>query len=135
MRSKITNTFMKNKAMGKQFGKYLLVGGSTALLELLLYTFFRKIIYLDLSISNIAAVFIATVFNFIINRGWAFKNSSNIYRSIVLYIILFIANTTFSTNAIVFMVRLGVLDIIAKFITMCMITLWNFILYRKVIFK
>ncbi|MBL4932611.1 GtrA family protein [Clostridium paridis] len=126
---------MKNKAMGKQFGKYLLVGGSTALLELLLYTFFRKIIYLDLSISNIAAVFIATVFNFIINRGWAFKNSSNIYRSIVLYIILFIANTTFSTNAIVFMVRLGVLDIIAKFITMCMITLWNFILYRKVIFK
>ncbi|WP_238884722.1 GtrA family protein [Clostridium sp. YIM B02551] len=121
--------------MGKQFGKYLLVGGSTALFELLLYTFFRKIIYLDLLISNISAVFIATVFNFIINRGWAFKNSSNIYRSIVLYIILFIANTTFSTNAIAFMVSLGVLDIIAKFITMCMITLWNFILYRKVIFK
>ncbi|MDP4178851.1 MAG: GtrA family protein [Bacillota bacterium] len=119
----------------KQFIKYILVGGSTAAVELLLYTLFRRILGINLNLSNISAVIIATLLNFIINRGWSFKSSSNFIRSLILYIILFCLNTTFSTNAISFMVKYGMIDIVAKVITMCMITAWNFVLYRKIVFK
>lgn len=126
---------IKNKAIQKQFFKYLLVGGSTAIFELMLYTFLRRVICLELSLSNVIAVVIATVLNFIINKGWAFNTVSNLPRSVMLYLILFLLNTYFSTNAIILMVKLGVLDIIAKLFTMCAITMWNFVIYRKVVFK
>lgn len=125
---------MKNKAK-KQLVKYLLVGGSTAAFELILYAFLRKIVCLDIAVSNITAVIVATTFNFIINRSWSFKVTSNMFRSMILYTILFFMNMFFSTNAIIFMSGLKILDVYAKFITMCMITMWNFVLYRNVIFK
>lgn len=126
---------IKDKNIQKQFFKYLLVGGSTAVLELAVFTFLRKVVYLDITISNVTAAVLATFLNFLINRGWSFKAASNLYRSMVFYIILFCVNTFFSTNFIKLMVSINVPDIFAKFITMCMITLWNFVLYRKVVFK
>lgn len=134
---KINNVkeLIKNKDIQKQFLKYLLIGGSTAVFELLIYTFLRRVILLELSLSNIIAVVIATVINFIINKGWAFKSVSNLPRSVMLYLILFLLNTFFSTNAIILMVKFGIFDVIAKLVTMCCITMWNFILYRKVVFK
>lgn len=134
MKNKIQE-LINNKNAQKQFIKYLLVGGSTAIFELVLYTLLRKVVCLELSLSNVIAVIIATILNFIINRGWAFKTASNLPRSVMLYLILFFLNTLFSTNAIIFMVNLGLVDIIAKFITMCMITMWNFVFYRNIIFK
>jgi len=129
------NKLINDKAIQKQFIKYLLVGGSTAVFELILYTFLRRVICLDLSLANVIAVIISTILNFVINRGWAFKTASNLNRSIMLYLILFFLNTLFSTKAIIVLVKFGVLDVLAKFITMCMITMWNFVLYRKIIFK
>ncbi|GAA0727789.1 GtrA family protein [Clostridium malenominatum] len=126
---------MINKKIQKQFIKYLFIGGATAIFELILYTFLRKIVYLNLSLSNVIAVVMATLLNFTFNRGLAFKAASSFIRSFILYIILFALNTTFSTYAISLMVQWEIGDVIAKLITMGMITLWNFLLYRKVIFK
>ena len=105
------NEIIKNKDTQRQFMKYLLVGGSTALIELTLYTLFRRVIHLELAVSNISATVCATTFNFIVNRGWSFKAASNLSRSLVMYLLLFC------------------------FITMGIVTMWNFVLYRKVIFK
>ena len=126
---------IKNRDAQKQFIKYLIIGGSTAIFELILYAFLRKVIDFDLALSNVTAVAIATLLNFMLNKGVAFKGSSNFIRSLILYIILFCLNTIFSTYAITIMVQYGVLDILAKLITMALITAWNFILYRRVIFK
>lgn len=126
---------MSNKEIQKQFLKYLIVGGSSAALELLLFTFLRKAAGFSITISNVTAAVTSTVFNFLVNRGWSFKAASNFIRSVILYLILFFLNTVFSTNAIAFMVSLGVFDVLAKLITMGMITMWNFVLYRRVVFK
>lgn len=130
MKELITNRNSRNK-----FIKYLLVGGFTAFIELLLYVFLRNVVYLNLTLSNITAVVIATAINFLINKEWSFKSSSNLFRSLILYLILFSFNAIFSTLAITFMVNLKILDIVAKFVTMCIITIWNFIIYRKLIFR
>lgn len=130
----ITKELILNKDSRNKFIKYLFVGGFTAFFELLLYAFLRNVVYLNLTLSNITAVVIATAINFLVNRGWSFKSSSNLSRSLILYLILFSFNTIFSTFTIAFMVKLKILDILAKFITICFITVWNFIIYRKMIF-
>ena len=119
----------------KQFMKYIFVGGLTALLELMLFAIFRLIAFFDIALSNIIAVTTATLCNFFLNRGWSFKANSNIFRNLILYVFLFLINLSFSTYAIAFMVKAGMVDVVAKLVTMILITLWNFVLYRKVIFK
>ncbi|KLU66982.1 GtrA-like protein [Desulfosporosinus acididurans] len=129
-----TNFKDKGKYSLPRYIKYLIVGGSSALIELLIFSFLRML-FIDLTISNIIAVVLATVFNFFVNRGWSFSTSSNLKRSFILYLTLFLLNLTFSTNAIRIMVRLGFVEIFAKITTMACITIWNYVLYRKVVFK
>lgn len=119
----------------RQVIKYLLVGGSSATLELLLFSLFVYILTLSLAISNISAIALATIYNFVLNRAWAFKTTRNLPRSLTLYALLFIFNNLFSTVAIVFLTNTGVLPVLAKMLTMACIVCWNFILFRKVIFK
>lgn len=126
---------LSDKKIQKQFFKYIFIGASTALIELLLFAFFRRILYVNIKLSNILAVITATVLNFSINKGWTFKSSNRLYRSLLLYIILFVFNTSFSTFTIAFLAQHGVLDICGKLITMILITAWNFVIYRKIIFK
>ncbi len=118
----------------RQFVKYLVVGGSTALCEVLLFTLLVRVIQLRLDLSNIAAVVLAAILNFFLNKVWAFQSRAEVNRSLVLYIMLFLFNLFFSTYFIYTLVRWGLLDIIAKLISMALITVWNFMLYRQVIF-
>lgn len=120
--------------MNKRFIKYLIVGGSSALLEVIIFSFLR-ILSFDLSLANIVAVATATLYNFFLNRGWSFAAGSKLKRSFLLYLILFFFNLAFSTTAIQVIVSLGFIEVLAKLLTMVLITIWNYVLYRKVIFK
>lgn len=122
----------KNKII--QFSKYIIIGGISALCELLLFTIFQML-GIGIFISNISSVIIATVINYLLNKFWAFKSKRGSIRSLVLYISLFIFNITFSSQFIVFLSNSGIKSIVAKFISMILITCWNFVLYKKVIFK
>ncbi len=123
------------KGLVKQAASYLLVGGSSALIELTLFQALYALTPISIAAANIIAVIASTVFNFTVNRSVTFKSAGNPMRSLVLYLILFAFNMTFSTLAIAWMVSLGVHSVIAKLATMACIVLWNFVLYRKVIFK
>lgn len=122
----------KNKII--QFTKYIIIGGISALCELCLFTIF-EVVGIGIFISNISSVIIATIINYLLNKFWAFKSQKGSIKSLVLYISLFIFNITFSSQFIIFLSNTGVKSIIAKFISMILITCWNFILYKKIIFK
>lgn len=119
----------------KQAMSYLLVGGSSALIELVLFQSLYAMAHLSVAPANIIAVIASTVFNFTVNHSVTFKSTGNPLRSLMLYLILFAFNMAFSTLAISWLVGFGVHSILAKLATMVCITLWNFVLYRKVIFK
>lgn len=118
----------------KQAILYLLVGGSSALIELVLFYTLSDVFSASLTLSNVAAVIIATAFNFIVNGTVTFKSASSLSRSVILYLILFCFNTIFSTVVINYLASMGLPAIFAKIITMACIVLWNFVLYKKVIF-
>lgn len=115
--------------------KYLVVGGSSAVIELVLFQLLSAVFAIPLAAANVTAVVVSTVFNFLVNRNVTFKSTSNPLRSLVLYLILFVLNTTFSTVVISLLAAQGVYPLVAKVCTMACIVLWNFVLYKKVIFK
>ena len=115
--------------------KYLMVGGSSAVIELVLFQLISVVFAIPLAAANVTAVVVSTVFNFLVNRNVTFKSTSNPLRSLVLYLLLFALNTTFSTVVISFLAAQGVYPLVAKVCTMACIVLWNFVLYKKIIFK
>ena len=125
----------KQQQIPKQILKYLFVGGTSALFELLLFVFMLKSLGINLQISNVIATGTATALNFLMNRSWSFKSSSNFSRSLALYLLLICFNLMFTTYTITIMVNRGIVDVFAKFITMGVVIVWNFFIYKKVVFK
>ncbi len=115
--------------------KYLMVGGSSAVIELVLFQLLSAVFAIPLAAANVTAVVVSTVFNFLVNRNVTFKSTSNPLRSLVLYLVLFAFNMTFSTMCISLLAAQGVYPLAAKVFTMACIVLWNFVLYKKIIFK
>lgn len=124
----------ENKNNIIQLIKYIIIGGTSALCELLLFTTLQ-VLGIGIFISNISSVIIATIINYLLNKFWAFKSKKGSVKSLVLYIALFSFNITFSSQFIIFLSNTGVKSIVAKFISMILITCWNFILYKKIVFK
>ena len=115
--------------------RYLLVGGSTALLEIVVFQGLFALSGHNVLLANPVAVVVATALNFALNRSWTFGSRGHVGRSLLLYALLFLFNMTFSTTVIAALVGVGVISVAAKILTMVCITLWNFVLYRKVIFR
>ena len=115
--------------------KYLMVGGSSAAIELVLFQLLSAAFAVPLAAANVTAVVVSTVFSFLVNRNVTFKSTSNPLRSLVLYLLLFALNTTFSTVVISLLAVQGVYPLVVKVCTMACIVLWNFVLYKKIIFK
>lgn len=113
---------------------YLLVGGGTALLELVLFHLLNSIFGVHAAISNIIAVVVATATNFALNGTVTFAGAPNLRRSLVRYVILFLANTAFSTCIVTLAANAGFYPTIAKLFTMACIVIWNFFLYKKWVF-
>jgi putative flippase GtrA len=118
-----------------QFIRYLAVGSASALIELGVFWLLRQVLAVDTLFANPVAITLSTCFNFVLSRTWTFRSVSSLPRTIALYISLFVFNQAFSTFTIIQLEGLGCYTLVAKIITMACIVLWNFVLYRKVIFK
>ena len=90
---------------------------------------------IDVAIANVIALVVSTTTNFCLNGFVNFKMTSNPFMAAIKYLILFVANMTFSTFTIKFLSDLGAIPVVVKLITMVMMTTWNFFLYKKVVFK
>ena len=87
-------------------------------------------------ISNGIAVVCSATYNFVMNRNVTFKSSSNFTRSVMLFVLLWIWNFTFSTLLIGWMP--GATDLspyVVKFIAMACQFGWGYPLCKYVIFR
>lgn len=134
MRSAGHRTAGQGNTLGRQGLGYLVVGAGTALLELGLFQLLYEVMGQTLILSNVAATVVATATNFILNRSVTFKSSSSPVRSLALYLLLLFANMAISTYVIGLLVALGLPSAIAKVIMQGCVVVWNFFIYRKLIF-
>lgn len=115
--------------------KYLLVGGSSAVLELVLFELLYAVAGLPVAAANVPAVLVATACNYLLHRTFTFGSTRRTGRSLVLYLVLFVANMAISTVAIAWLISLGVPSAIAKVVLQACVATWNFFIMRSVVFR
>lgn len=86
-------------------------------------------------LANVLAMGTATGVNYYLNRIWSFNSKVKVGRSLALYLSLIVFNMFFTSIMINLLVSWGMMDFWAKFLMMGLATLWNYIVYRQVIFK
>ena len=119
-----------------QLKKYLAAGLLAAATEYGLFNVFH--IFFGVwhltshSLSMLAGFFVS----FLLNKYWSFRSKDNFLRQLFLTGILFLLNLGIS-NAIMYLLVdvLKVMALLSKLIVMGMIVVWNFIIYKKAIYK
>lgn len=87
-------------------------------------------------LANAIAYVVVFWFNFLVNRIWSFKSKVNIFKQLRQYGALFIFNLIAISALMWFLTdKIGIISKISKILVMGLVVCWNFILYKKVIYK
>ena len=142
--SKILQKLKRNKLLSDmlepeafhQLVRYLITGFSSAAIELSLLYVFKDIVKFSVIEANSIALTIVFWFNFLMNRHWSFKSKSSLKKQLLMYAVLFVFNLGASDLIMYVLVTLlGIQYLLAKVLAIGAVVTWNFILYKKVIYK
>lgn len=118
--------------------RYIVVGlGSLAVDYFLLLILFHGF-GVQLAVASSISFLAGLTVNFLLNKYWSFQAGRGLKKSTkqaVLYALLVGFNLLFTNFFIVMLQERGIGPEISKPVTTAMITLWNFALYKTVIFK
>lgn len=128
-----------------QFFRYIFVGVLCFSIEYTLFIVLRNIIPIGEVMVNILVYTIIFWLNFLLNKFFSFKSKTNFKRQLILYGILFFFNLIVG-NILLFSAIRYILAVLSgegswqvlylpKILIMFFIISWNFILYKKVIYK
>lgn len=117
--------------------RYLIAGGSAALIE---YAAFLLIDGLtsQLLFSNVVSFIIGLLVSFMLHKTWSFagEHSYNGNKQLLAYAVLAIINSILSSIIIYLLVNsVGLPPWIAKVACMGMITIWNYLILNRLIFR
>lgn len=148
---KLCNRLGMNVETFWQFVKYIICGFTAYGCELTIFwileflvwpmlgTFETNLFGMLISSKNISHTLSMTcgyIIAFTLNRVWSFKSKSNLGKQFLKSFVLFIFNIITSNILInIFVDTIGMHKLVAKNLQMAIIVLWNFILYKKVIYK
>jgi putative flippase GtrA len=120
----------------RQASRYLITGFSSAAIEFALLYACKELLGLSVLLSNSIALAIVFWFNFLVNRFWSFSSKGDIKKQLIMYGCLFAFNL-FASDIIMYLLNsvAGLHYLIAKIFAIGVIVCWNFIIYRKVIYK
>lgn len=132
-------TFIKEFVKTDLFGKlkrYLITGSISFIIEYSLFYVLYVILDVWYLLANTIVYIIAFWFGFLMYKFWAFKVKGNTKRQLILYLILFAFNI-FAVTGMMYLFSdiAGISPLISKVMVMFVIVMWNFTIYRKVIYK
>lgn len=121
----------------KQFKRYLITGFTSFGIEYTMYYLLHRILLLDYLTANVIVYVVIFWINFLLNKFWSFKSQTNFIRQLKLYLVLFIFNLVVANVFIMYLLTdiLGIDSMLTKVMVMGFVVSWNFILYKKVIYK
>jgi putative flippase GtrA len=113
--------------------RYLLVGGSSFVLDFGVLYVLHEIAEIRLWISTGVAFLCSFFYNFTLQKIFAFSSEAHTPRSLAKYIIL-VGFNTIATIGIVAVLYVYIGWIAAKIVSTVMTTVWNYLAYRHIIF-
>lgn len=119
----------------QQFLRYLVTGGAAFVLEYLLYLLLYKIWGVDYALAMVTVYSFLFFVTFVATRRWTFQSEGNVRRQLVLYLLLFLFNVLVGNYYMMrFLVGVGVPAEFAPFLKTAMVTAWNFLIYKYIIY-
>ena len=114
--------------------KYLIIGGSAFVIEYLLFLWLRTLLYYILANAIIYSIMFWAVF--LANKFINFKSRGHILKELSLYTILYFVNLIVINLLLYCLSEFFMIDAaIGKFFVSGTACLWNFALYKFVIYK
>lgn len=136
---KITNTTKKLIIKHQNFVKYLISGGTAAVVE---FSLFNLIFYFllreQLMVAQVLSYLSGMLTAFTLHHFWTFKSNGekrhSSHRQFVMYATVSILNLFISSFLLVQLKTIGLYPWLAKLIVMGIVVLWNFLILNKIIF-
>jgi putative flippase GtrA len=113
--------------------RYLLVGGSSFVLDFGVLYVLHEIAEIRLWISTGIAFLCSFFYNFTLQKLFAFSSQAHTPRSLLKYVLL-VGFNTIATIGIVAVLYVYIGWIAAKIVSTVMTTVWNYLAYRHIIF-
>lgn len=130
---------MLRKIMKSAFARYVIVGVVSVGVDYGLLLLGYHVVGVSLVAATTTGFIVGMFVNFLLNKLWAFGDTErNVKRStwqFLLYGTLTAFNLVFTNLFVVYLREINIGPEISKLICTAIITLWNFVLYKKVIFK
>jgi dolichol-phosphate mannosyltransferase len=119
----------------KQFIKYVIVGGSGVLLDLVTFTFFTEVVLFLPWIAVACNQLIVIGYNFSLNKYWSFRNTALPHWQFFRYMTLAIINYLVGVGVMyLFNQLIGINPYIVRLSTIMLSVSWNFLLYKYWVF-
>ncbi len=133
---KIKELFEKNSAQIIELIKYLIVGGATTVVSLIVYYGCLYLFSIDYRISNVISWIFAVAFAFITNRKFVFNSAGNVWAEIVSFLLVRLFSLGAETGSMIVAVEFMHIDEgIAKIIAQVIVVILNYILGKFVVFR
>jgi len=119
-----------------QFAKYVMVGGSGVVLDMLTLIGFKEYLMVSATLAVILNQVIVLTYNFTLNKYWSFASRQMGHRQAVRYGLL--AGFNYLLSALLmytFADNLGYDYRLVRIATIALMVLWNFLLYKHWVYQ
>lgn len=123
----------KNQAV-----RFLTVGSITFLCEYIVFYVLYIFVHWNLLLANSLSFIVGLSISFMLNRIWAFKEDNyqrKFHHQALIYIVLALSNLVINNLIVSGLKAAGLDPRIGKIIAIATIAVWNFMVYKYIIFK
>lgn len=114
--------------------KYVLVGGTTFVLDFGILILFHEAFHVPVLIAASISYWTSIIFNFFMNRAWTFNASASLRRHLIPYCLLLFTNYAITLGMVGGLSHLGLNYALAKVFAVLFSMCWTYVAYKKIIF-
>ncbi len=120
--------------------RYLVVGGCTTLVNLVIFTVMDKILGIDTTISNVTSVICAIIFAYITNKLFVFNSHTSTFKDTVYEMSRFVgarlATMVIEVGGVYLLVNIiGQDSLVGKLETQVLVVIGNYFISKFLVFK
>ncbi len=122
--------------VSKQLFRYIVTGGAAFVAEYALYQLLYRILGVDYAVAAVIVYTLLFIITFVVTRKWTFESTGSAAAQLVMHFLLFVFNVWVGNYLLMRgLVGVGISKDIAPFLKTAMITCWNFLIYKFIIYK